>query len=465
MAPINDSRHISEAKTQKTVPLEKQLRMIFDYKWYSRFYLGQELNFDQAFEHFVRKGSAEFLNPHPLFITRYYLGKLPKNEPLPQNPLVHYLTIGAAEGYSPFPLFDPEWYAARYDTASSGLTPFVHYVMVGAPKNYDPNEFFDASAYMSKFGIEARQDAGYAVLHYMRTAFSLRQDTSDKFSTADYLWFYPHLEGGGINPLQHYLEYGRKELLKPRRSVVDFSRLTPEFLEQVRNTRKGNIVVCTAIAGGYSRLLPHPYINPEYRYVCFTDEPVDSFGIWEVRPMPYWHRDATRRARFCKLHIPKLFIDAEWVIWIDANILINGSIEPYLNNMNSHHYPLGLLKHPLRNCVYKEAEACILAQKDSTDIINSQIAIYKKDNYPESAGLYETNVMIVNVNNLQIQKLFLDWWEHLSVYSRRDQLSLPYLMRKYGIKPYYFLGDGYCARNHKDFIYIVHKETNNLVYR
>ena len=121
-----------------------------------------------------------------------------------------------------------------------------------------------------------------------------------------------------MDPLEHYLRFGRAEGRKPCLSKVDYSRLTPERLAAFHAAPAGDVVVCTAIAGGYERLLPPAFLNDGWRYVCYADTPMESYGIWDVRPIPYDNADPTRKARWVKLHLPELFPDARWVLWLDA---------------------------------------------------------------------------------------------------------------------------------------------------
>jgi GT2 family glycosyltransferase/tetratricopeptide (TPR) repeat protein len=86
--------------------------------------------------HFVERGSDENLDPHPLFITSYYLacnrdivddvvnGRI--------NPTVHFIKYGGFEGRNPHPLFDSLFYLDKYlDVANSGINPLTHYVRYG----------------------------------------------------------------------------------------------------------------------------------------------------------------------------------------------------------------------------------------------------------------------------------------------------------------------------------------------
>jgi hypothetical protein len=80
----------------------------------------------------------------------------------------------------PSPLFDAPWYRARYLAKKPFVDPLWHYLDAGWQKGHDPSPLFDTS-------------------HYLETSRDVRQS---------------HL-----NPLFHYLAYGREERRSPLRSA------------------------------------------------------------------------------------------------------------------------------------------------------------------------------------------------------------------------------------------------------
>jgi hypothetical protein len=53
---------------------------------------------------------------------------------------------------------------------------------------------------------------------------------------------------------------------------------------------------------------------------------------------------------------------------------------------------------------------------------------------PRHWGLWETQ-MVYRQNTPEIEALCRDWWEELKLHSRRDQISLPWVLRQHCIKP------------------------------
>ena len=270
---------------------------------------------------------------------------------------------------------------------------------------------------------------------------------------------YPDVRASGMDPLIHYLQCGRQEGRKPCCSHIDYSGLTPERLARFRAAPPGDVVVCTSVAGNYERLLPPAYLNDGWRYVCYTDTPMESYGIWEMRPIPYANADPTRRARWAKLHLPELFPDARWVLWQDANFVIVGDLSPVLN-FHDGSLPLYSITHPVRDCIYDEASACIMAKKDTTEVLKKQVEAYRMQGMPEHYGLYENNIFLINPNNDCTCELFLQWWKEYEMYSKRDQISLPYILYKNNMKTGVLFDKDFFFKKNSIICFLTHIETN-----
>jgi O-antigen biosynthesis protein len=121
--------------------LEDDIRLIresglFDEAYYRARNPDLPTNIDPI-RHFLQWGAGEGRDPHPLFVTNYYLRG---NREITQafaagltNPLVHFLEHGGFEGRNPHPLFHASFYMRRYaDVRHSGLNPATHYVLRGA---------------------------------------------------------------------------------------------------------------------------------------------------------------------------------------------------------------------------------------------------------------------------------------------------------------------------------------------
>lgn len=218
--------------------------------------------------HFIDHGARGGRDPHPLFITAYYVeahrdiasdaaeGRL--------NPLKHFLLYGGFEGRKPHPLFDPKFYLDRYpDAAASQLNPLVHYVRHGCREqricNPEARSPFDAYGQLPEENLDrtgrrrtlARSptvSSAVPVPNLTETpsvgtnvppnsvknfrAFSTKGETTSsraeqptvvpaeiEFDAKWYLWRYPDIAAAEVDPLHHYTHVGKGEGRLPNPSA------------------------------------------------------------------------------------------------------------------------------------------------------------------------------------------------------------------------------------------------------
>jgi len=195
-----------------------------------------------------------------------------------------------------------------------------------------------------------------------------------------------------------------------------------------------NMVVYTVITNNYETLRNPDVIDPRITYICFTDQPLwlavttNNDSVWQIKKIPGSNLDPARKSRQVKI-LPHLFIgehDCRYSVYIDGNINIIGDIFELLAANAGYQY-LGF-RHPFRDCIYQELETCIDMRKDDPEIMGRQIGKYRKEGFPEHFGLFENNVLIRKHHDADVVKLMESWWREVNAHSRRDQLSLPYVI-------------------------------------
>lgn len=216
------------------------------------------------------------------------------------------------------------------------------------------------------------------------------------------------------------------------------------------------IVVFTAIAGGYDRLLPHERLEDGVDYVAFSDVPIPDAGLWQVRPMDYWHPDAVRMARYVKAHPHKYFPEHDVAIWVDANVVIRGELGPYLRRLHDGGQPIAGIPHPLRDCLYAESDVIVKAGIDKSGRVERQMQAYRELGFPARHGLIETNFLLTDLRHPGSRKAMDGWWEQMEKYSHRDQLSLNFVLwaNRFGWTP--VMDEKVSLRDNADFAYLGH---------
>jgi hypothetical protein len=188
----------------------------------------------------------------------------------------------------------------------------------------------------------------------------------------------------------------------------------------------GKGVVYTAITGEYDNLTKPLYINPSWKYICFTNNKSISSDIWEIR---YLENDAKldniRLARRCKILCTEYLPDYDYSIWCDGKIQIKSDLYDIIKlyHLSS---PMLCMPHYERNCIYEEANACIEAKKGNEKEILNQISRYRSENYPEHNGLVDSCVLFRCHNNKKLNQMLQMWWHEIENESTRDQLSFEY---------------------------------------
>jgi GT2 family glycosyltransferase len=226
--------------------------------------------------------------------------------------------------------------------------------------------------------------------------------------------------------------------------------------------KRPRVAVYTAISGGYDTLKLPQILNPAFDYILFTETPTRGSGIFQIRPLPFFHQETTRRARFVKTHPHHLLEGYDYAIWIDANIMTVEDITPLFEDFVRSKKAIGAIRHPLRNSIHEEAEECISRGKDEAELIKQQMAHYKKLKF-DSKELVESGFMMFDLKSERLDNFFATWWAEIDAYSRRDQLSLPYALHKSKVAWHKLTEPDIDVRNHSSFTIVPHKADQSVV--
>ena len=158
-----------------------------------------------------------------LFDIGYYLNNYPDIRVSGKDPILHYILYGFKEGRKPNSSFDGDYYLNKYKDVKN-LNPLVHYALFGIkegrntnkqvktlPKNYDlitNSGLFNSEWYRKKYKIDTKDKS---LKHYLDIGFKKSYNPNPSFDTEIYLKNYPDVKREGINPLLHYIMYGKKE--------------------------------------------------------------------------------------------------------------------------------------------------------------------------------------------------------------------------------------------------------------
>lgn len=226
-------------------------------------------------------------------------------------------------------------------------------------------------------------------------------------------------------------------------------------------------VIYTSLVGNYDTLQEPQYIMKGWDYICFSNDWIaPKNSVWKVKPIPYRTTDKLRLSRYAKLNPHKLLQKYVYSLWMDSNISVtNNLFEECINALIKEQVVIAIPKHFLRNCIYDEAKACIREGRERKSIIHKQIKYLKNNNFSKNQGLFENNIILREHNNTEIISLGEQWWDIYLQFSKRDQLSLVYLLWKNNIACQELLPDGKCARNFEGLKYTKHKNNTLGKYK
>lgn len=182
-----------------------------------------------------------------------------------------------------------------------------------------------------------------------------------------------------------------------------------------------NITVYSCLTGGKD--VPQSQPQEEgVRYVLFTDQEIEAPG-WEVIPTKF-HKSNRRTARKYKVLSHKYFPEADYTIWIDANMKMEYSPSYYVKIYMDREF-IACRPHPTWGCIYTEALKILQFKYEEPEIVKKWTEVLVKDDYPERRGLAETG-FLVRKNCKMLNTFENYWWACIEDYSQRDQLSFDY---------------------------------------
>jgi hypothetical protein len=205
--------------------------------------------------------------------------------------------------------------------------------------------------------------------------------------------------------------------------------------------------IYTAIFGNYEELKEPAVVTAGWKYICFTDQPFKS-KTWDIMTIPQYGDDSTRSARYFKIMYHR-HITAEKSIWVDGSFTISCDLDKFWNT----HFvsPFSVPKHPVRDCVYEEFEACIKDKRGGLNDLLNQCERYRRVGLPEHNGLIQSGLLL-RENSREVIKFCEYWWRELEQSSTRDQIA--FAMIAWHNKVHHCFNWDY--RQGQDFIYTKH---------
>lgn len=232
-----------------------------------------------------------------------------------------------------------------------------------------------------------------------------------------------------------------------------YLRRYPDGVNEKYSISGKKMAVYTGIFGDYDDLYEPLVTEKDVDYICFTDNRGLKSKQWEIRYVEceYVNRAVEARKYKCLPH--RFLQEYDISFWIDANGQVIRPIKPLIEKYMGKSGIL-LFPHPQRDCIYEEGAANILRHREKTAKVVHQLYQYSVEKFPEHYGLFCGGYIVREHNREEILKCMEDWYQEILNKSARDQISLPYVLRKDQIFPdlmdeYVFSNNWFQSHAHK----------------
>lgn len=197
------------------------------------------------------------------------------------------------------------------------------------------------------------------------------------------------------------------------------------------------LYACTHL--GYDQIFSPVATTPGMEFVLFSDRRPRFVRGWQWRPLPPQTAGLSQTMvnRFCKLFPHELFPDADCTVYVDANTLILSNLQPLIDEFLASGADIGLFPHKQRADIFEEFEFGVRVGKiPSSDVETGrrQLRRYLDEGLPPDHPFTENAIIFRRHGDPALEAAMDLWWEQLGTYTKRDQLSLPYVLHKSGLR-------------------------------
>lgn len=169
------------------------------------------------------------------------------------------------------------------------------------------------------------------------------------------------------------------------------------------------------------------------RRVLFTDRTDLEFPGVDIIHDPLSGLDPARASRRAKLMPHRYFPDEDWSIWLDNKSCLRMDPQAILAALKSQSAATFFaFPHFRRSCVYQEGQTVWENGLDDYRTVRERMTTYRAEGMPENAGLIEGHFIARRHHDPATADFGDRWFEHVLRFSRRDQISFPYLAWKTG---------------------------------
>jgi hypothetical protein len=192
--------------------------------------------------------------------------------------------------------------------------------------------------------------------------------------------------------------------------------------------------VYSVLLGAFERLQDQPMAKQSaVPFIMLTDDPDLRSDTWEVRLVePAFPMDPVRSARAIKLLGAKELGDFEETLWIDNRVELARPAEELLDQwLDGSDFTVPF--HSFREQLIDEFHAVVQSGFDDPTRVYEQLIHYGETRPAALGDKPLWTGILARRTTPDVDALMRTWLDHVLRYSRRDQLSLPYVLRNPGV--------------------------------
>lgn len=195
------------------------------------------------------------------------------------------------------------------------------------------------------------------------------------------------------------------------------------------------IVVFTAAIGMTDVVRPPRAIDPQARYVCFSDQPC-TVPPYEWIPVPVSSTPmlAARRLKILADH--PVLQEADLTLWHDASYQLRRTLRWLRLGLSR--AEVIAMRHPRRSTI--EDEALIIARYGYVTVeeARAHVARYRAEGFADR--VLTASGLLGRVNSPAVRAFNAIWWDEAQRWRGRDQGSVDFAAWRAGVRVWHFPG-------------------------
>lgn len=200
------------------------------------------------------------------------------------------------------------------------------------------------------------------------------------------------------------------------------------------------VCAITYITQNKDNIPPVGVYHDDWEYFCYTDDPDFRHPVYTpiIIPKIEDFEENVRRTIALKYmtHLDKTFKDFDVHVVHDGNIVINATLLDLIGKSKG---GIGLFGH-WWNCIYeafagkRELIANGMDGFDTLENLDNHEKRYKQRKFPKNFGYWAVGVMIKDMTGKKVIAFLDEWKKEYDEGCYRDQLSVPWAVKKSGVR-------------------------------